>query len=114
MVKIFRVPSNGYYFFVFNSENERQTNYIRVQFHLRKAMYNVSNPVSKCSNTSGDCALDLGFFSNEKLVLELPVKDNDTLWNQEYVVLSECEPRTTLYVICVISVPLAIVLFAFQ
>lgn len=110
----YRVPSNGYYFFVFNSENEKQTNYIRVQFHLRKAMYDVSNPISKCSNQTGDCAMDLGFFSNEKLVLELPVKDHDTLWNQEFVVLSECEPRTTLYVICVLSVPLAIVLFAFQ
>ncbi|GLV40395.1 uncharacterized protein CBL_04195 [Carabus blaptoides fortunei] len=85
----YRVPSNGYYFFVFNSENEVQTNYIRVRFDLNKAMYNVSNPVAKCSNSQGNCSMDLGFFTNEKLVLELPVQDNDTLINQEFVVLSE-------------------------
>lgn len=32
----YTVPSNGYYFFVFNSENEVQDNYIRVKFDIKK------------------------------------------------------------------------------
>ncbi|XP_030765717.1 uncharacterized protein LOC115889776 [Sitophilus oryzae] len=110
----YRVPVNGYYFFVFNSENEIQPNYIRVQFHLNKAIYDLSNPVSVCKNQSETCAVDLKFFSSEKLVLELPVKENETLWNEEYIVESECEPRTALYAACVISVPVIILIFAFS
>ncbi|KAF7268423.1 hypothetical protein GWI33_018433 [Rhynchophorus ferrugineus] len=110
----YRVPVNGYYFFVFNSENEIQPNYIRVQFHLNKAIYNLSNPVSACKNQSDSCAVDLKFFSSEKLVLELPLENNDTLWNEEFIVESECEPRTALYAICVISVPVIILIFAFS
>ncbi|XP_050316122.1 uncharacterized protein LOC126750524 [Anthonomus grandis grandis] len=110
----YRVPVNGYYFFVFNSENEVQSNYIRVQFHLNKAIYNLSDPVAVCVNSSGTCEVDLNFFSSEKLVLELPVRGNDTLWNEEFIVESECEPRTALYAVCVISVPVIIILFAFS
>ncbi|XP_060525769.1 uncharacterized protein LOC132701659 isoform X2 [Cylas formicarius] len=110
----YRVPVNGYYFFVFNSENEVQPNYIRVQFHLNKAVYDVSNPIASCRNSSDVCEVDLNFFSSEKLVLELPVKENETLWNEEYIVESECEPRTALYAICVVTVPVLVVLFAFS
>jgi peptidyl-prolyl cis-trans isomerase SDCCAG10 len=91
-----------------------QTNYIRVQFHLNKAVYNVSNAVSTCMNSSETCAMDLKFFSSEKLVMELPVRENSSLWNEEFVVVSECEPRTILYAMCVIAVPVLVILFAFS
>ncbi|KAL1497533.1 hypothetical protein ABEB36_008477 [Hypothenemus hampei] len=110
----YRVPVSGYYFFVFNSENEVQPNYIRVQFHLNKAVYDLSNPVAVCVNASNVCEVNLNFFSSEKLVLELPVRGNDTLWNEEFIVESECEPRTALYAVCVIAVPVIIILFAFS
>lgn len=110
----YTVPSNGYYFFVFNSENEVQDNYIRVKFNIQKTVYNVSNSIQSCSNATKECKLPLNFFSNEKVVFELPINNNETLWNEEYVVISECEPRTAIYLICVISVPLMILFFAFQ
>lgn len=110
----YTVPANGYYFFVFNSENEVQDNFIRVKFDIQKTVYNVSNSIQSCSNATGVCRLPLNFFSNEKVVFELPMTNNETLWNEEYVVISECEPRTAIYLVCVISVPLLILLFAFQ
>lgn len=110
----YTVPSNGYYFFVFNSENEVQDNYIRVKFDIHKTVYNVSNSIQSCSNATSECKLPLNFFSNEKVVFELPMNSNETLWNEEYVVISECEPRTAIYLVCVISVPLMILFFAFQ
>lgn len=67
-----------------------------------------------CVNSSETCEVDLTFFSSEKLVLELPVRGNDTLWNEEFIVESECEPRTALYAVCVIAVPVIIILFAFS
>lgn len=110
----YTAPLNGYYFFVFNSENEVQDNYIRVKFDIKKTVYNVSNSIDSCNNATEECRLPLNFFSNQKVVFELPINSNETLWNEEYIVISECEPRTAVYLICVISVPLLILLFAFQ
>lgn len=110
----YTVPTNGYYFFVFSSENEVQDNYIRVHFNLQKTVYNVSSAVTTCNLTTNECDLPLSFFSNEKVVFELPVNDNETSWNEEYVVISECEPRTMVYLVCVLAVPLMVLLFAFQ
>ncbi|KAK6624751.1 hypothetical protein RUM44_011611 [Polyplax serrata] len=109
----YTVPTNGYYFFVFSSENEMQTNYIRVEFQFEKILYNVSNPVAACTNTTESCSLPLNFFSYERMVLEMPISQNDSMWNQEYVVVSICEPRTIVYAACVVAVPVLILLFAF-
>ncbi|KAG5872196.1 Protein of unknown function DUF4793, partial [Gonioctena quinquepunctata] len=111
---IYRVPSNGYYFFVFNSENEVQTNYVRVHFEIEKTVYNVSNPIAYCINKSESCSMDLDFFSSQKLVMELPVNENETLWNEEFIVVSECEPRTAVYAAFVLLVPILVGLFAFS
>lgn len=110
----YTVPQNGYYFFVFNSENEVQENYIRVHFNLQKTMYDVSDAVYQCNNTTDQCSLPLNFFSKQKVVFELPLKSNQSLWNEEFLVTSECEPRTIVYLICILSVPLLILLFAFH
>jgi peptidyl-prolyl cis-trans isomerase SDCCAG10 len=99
---------------VFNSENEVQTNYLRVHFELEKRMYNVSNSMAACRNSTESCSLPLDFFSSEKVVLELPVSPNESLWNEEFIVVSTCEPRTALYLSCVIAVPVLILFFAFQ
>ncbi|KRT83609.1 hypothetical protein AMK59_4208 [Oryctes borbonicus] len=110
----YTVPINGYYFFVYNSENEIQPNYIRVRFNLQKKVYNVSNPVSTCRNTTEFCAMKLSFWSDEKVVMELPVNEHEDLWNNEFVVISQCEPRTAIYIILVVSIPILIIIFAFQ
>lgn len=110
----YTVPVNGYYFFIFNSENEVQDNYIRVKFDIHKTVYDVSNSIQSCNNATDECRLSLNFFSNQKVVFELPINSNETLWNEEYVVISECEPRTVIYLVCVISVPMLILVFAFQ
>lgn len=109
-----RVPVNGYYFFVFSSENEIQPNYLRVRFELLKTVYNTSNAVHSCKNSTAECSLPLKLFSNERTVLELPLNGNESLWNAEYVVVSICEPRTSIYLICILLVPLLILAFAFH
>lgn len=111
----YRVPANGYYFFVFNSENEVQTNFINVKFDMQKTVYDVARTaLRECKNSTEKCKLSLDLFSSQKVVLELPLRDNASLWNEQFVVISECEPRTSVYVICVVAVPLLIMMFAFQ
>ncbi|KAJ0171960.1 hypothetical protein K1T71_012723 [Dendrolimus kikuchii] len=111
----YRVPANGYYFFVFNSENEVQKNYIRAKFDLQKTRYDVARTkLRECTNSTSRCDLPLDIFSSQKVVLEVPLRDNDSLWNEQFVIISECEPRTSIYLACVIAVPVLILIFAFQ
>ncbi|XP_072946425.1 uncharacterized protein [Epargyreus clarus] len=111
----YRVPANGYYFFVFNSENEVQTNFIKARFDLQKTRYDVAKTtLRECKNSTERCDLLLDMFSSQKVVLEVPLRNNDSLWNEQFVIISECEPRTSIYLACVISVPILILVFAFQ
>ncbi|XP_041971355.1 uncharacterized protein LOC121727543 [Aricia agestis] len=111
----YRVPSNGYYFFIFNSENEVQKNFIRARFDLQKTRYDVARTaLRECTNSTERCALPLDLFSSQKVVLEVPLRNNASLWNEHFLVTSECEPRTSVYLTCVIAVPLIILIFAFQ
>ncbi|CAH2058428.1 unnamed protein product, partial [Iphiclides podalirius] len=111
----YRVPANGYYFFVFNSENEVQRNFIRARFELQKTRYDVARSALRaCTNSTSRCDLPLDIFSTQKVVLEVPLRNNDSLWNEQFVIISECEPRTSIYLACVIAVPILILVFAFQ
>ncbi|CAH0714803.1 unnamed protein product, partial [Brenthis ino] len=111
----YRVPANGYYFFVFNSENEVQRNFIRARFDLQKTRYDVARTtLRECRNSTERCDLPLDIFSSQKVVLELPLRNNDSLWNEQFVIISECEPRTSVYLACAIAVPIFILAFAFQ
>lgn len=64
---LFRVTTNGYYFFIFSSENEIEQNYVRAMFNLKKVVYDVSDPVQQCTNQSQKCILPLDFLSNEQV-----------------------------------------------
>ncbi|KAJ2945019.1 hypothetical protein O0L34_g1915 [Tuta absoluta] len=111
----YKVPANGYYFFIFNSENEVQTNYIRARFDLQKTRYDVARTkLRECLNSTDRCDLSLDIFSNQKVVLEVPLINNDSLWNEQFVIVSECEPRTSIYLFCVIAVPILILVFGLQ
>ncbi|XP_022837301.1 uncharacterized protein LOC111364610 isoform X2 [Spodoptera litura] len=110
----YRVPANGYYFFVFNSENEVQRNYIRARFELQKTRYDVARTALRTCTTAARCDLTLDIFSAQKVVLEVPLRNNDSLWNEQFLIISECEPRTSIYIFCVIAVPILILVFGFQ
>lgn len=63
-----RVPANGYYFFVFNSENEVQDNHISVRFSLQKTRYDVARTaLRECRNSTDKCELPLDIFSSQKV-----------------------------------------------
>lgn len=92
-----------------------QPNFIGARFVIEKIVYDVSYPVAQCLNSTDSCSLPLGFFSSETAIVEVPVPNqNATLWNEEFVAISTCEPRTAVYLGCVLAVPLLILIFAFQ
>lgn len=110
----FRVPGDGYYFFVFNSENEIQDNFIRIHFAINKTVYDVSKPISSCLNVTGECQLPLNFWSQQTTVLEMlnPGPNSDS--GDEFIAISTCQPRSAVYAICLITAPVLFVLFSFH
>ena len=144
-----RVPADGHYFFVLGSENEVQTNFVRVRFDLDKKVYDVEKPLARCSCGSEqeqeqggpspqpqpephphpqpnlgqpqpcDCSLPLRFMSADTLVLEVPVDGAAHRSGQDHdqdhmVAVTTCEPRTALYIACVLALPALIVACAFN
>lgn len=110
---LFRVKASGYYFFIFNNENEVKNNFIHAHFAINKTVYDTSAAVASCKNESKECSLPLTFWSQERTILQLPNPSDDTLWNEEFIFVSKCEPRSLLYLICFMSIPLCLILFAF-
>ncbi|VVC29154.1 Domain of unknown function DUF4792,Domain of unknown function DUF4793 [Cinara cedri] len=110
----YKIPSDGYYFFVFNSENEIQDNFIRIHFGINKTVYDVSKPVSSCLNTTGECQLPLNFWSGQTTVLEMlrPGPSSDS--EDEFIAISTCQPRSAVYAVCLIAAPILFVLFSFH
>lgn len=61
----------------------------------------------------------IGVFSNGELifqvVIELPDDQVDEgRSSEEFILVSECQPRTSIYLICILAVPCLILAFAFQ
>lgn len=62
----FHVEERDYYYFIFGSENEKQTNSIRAKFELDKVEYQLPEPVLNCTDVQ-ECQIPLGFASSEKV-----------------------------------------------
>ncbi|XP_050538918.1 uncharacterized protein LOC126904189 isoform X2 [Daktulosphaira vitifoliae] len=110
----YKIPSDGYYFFVFNSENEIQDNFIRIHFAINKTVYDVSQSLASCLNTTGECQLPLSFWSKQTTVLEMLRAGPKSDSNEEFIAISTCQPRSMIYAICLITAPIMFVLFSFH
>ncbi|XP_052121090.1 uncharacterized protein LOC113212116 isoform X2 [Frankliniella occidentalis] len=120
----YTVPMDGHYFFILGSENEVQTNYVRVRFELDRVVYDVHGPVAECTpgapgQNATSCTLPLRFLSDDTMVLEVPVetdeeaRDNPRVHHDHVLAVSTCEPRTALYVACILALPALILTCAF-
>ncbi|ODM87270.1 hypothetical protein Ocin01_19412 [Orchesella cincta] len=109
------VNASGYYYFVFGSENEKRDNFIRGRFDLEKLEYELPEPLQNCTNVK-ECHIPFEFASSQKVVVKIPQPPPhaDDAWDRVYVAETECHPRTHLYMIFALLVPLVILLCAFQ
>ncbi|KAK3923717.1 Squamosa promoter-binding-like protein 16 [Frankliniella fusca] len=124
----YTVPADGHYFFILGSENEVQTNFVRVRFDLDRVVYDIDSPVAECSppgpdgngsSSASSCTLPLRFLSDDTLVLEVPVEAEAEegarhhAHHDHVLAVSTCEPRTALYVACILALPALILACAF-
>jgi len=84
-------------------------------------MFNMSEAQFVCRNMT-QCHMPLRFASKERVIVYLPqgmddesnssVIDTDN-WQETYLVQSECDPRTPLYLAFGLSLPVLLILCAF-
>lgn len=112
---IHNVLLDGYYYYIFYSDNDIVKNDIHVIFDIYKPTFQYLNMSdSKVCINKTECEFSVGFFSDELVIVEVPttdgLKNDDT---DSSILISVCHPRTAVYIFFPVSVLLLILLFAF-
>ena len=58
----YEVVETGFYYFIFANENEIVDNFVVANFNLQKTLFDVSEQVMNCTNTTGSCVFPLSFW----------------------------------------------------
>lgn len=75
-VSTHEVVSDGYYYYIFYSDNDFVQNDIHAVFDIYKPTYLYSNisETKGCINTT-DCSFPIQFLSDEVVIVEVPTRD---------------------------------------
>ncbi|XP_013188827.1 uncharacterized protein LOC106133590 isoform X2 [Amyelois transitella] len=106
---------DGYYYYIFYSDNDFVLNDIHSIFDIYKPTFQYVNmSESKVCINKTECEFDIEFFSDELVIVEVPTEDGLTFEDDNSSILvSVCHPRVSVYIFFPISVILMILLFAF-
>lgn len=112
---VHEVLVDGYYYYIFYSDNDFVRNDIHAIFDIYKPTFQyVNNSDSKMCVNKTECEFNVSFFSDELVIVEVPTKDGlQHVEDDISVLISVCHPRVTVYIFFPISVLLLILLFAF-
>lgn len=111
---VHNVSDDGYYYYIFYSDNDLVSNDIHVIFDIYKPTFQYVNmSASKVCVNKTECEFDVGFLSDELVIVEVPTSDGLRNDDDASILVSVCHPRVSVYVIFPIVVLLLIFLFAF-
>lgn len=115
MQAVHEVASDGYYYYIFYSDNDIRINDINAVFNIYKPTYQYANiSESKGCYNQTVCNFPLTFWSDETVIVEVPTRDGIEHEDQDFTCLvSTCHPRMTIYMIFPISVLVLIMGCAF-
>lgn len=106
MVATHEVASDGYYYYIFYSDNDNFKNDIHAIFDIYKPTYRFANSSmgKECLNQT-ECQFDISFFSNANIIVEVPTRDGIEHEADDITLLvSKCHPRMAIYMIFPIAV----------
>ncbi|KAG8226899.1 hypothetical protein J437_LFUL007813 [Ladona fulva] len=98
------ISSNGYYYYIFYSDNDRVINEVHAAFDLQKTVYEKTsnkseNPGLACVNAT-ECNFPISFLSGSIVIVEIPTRDgidrdimDEVDGPQGAVLISSCHPR---------------------
>lgn len=109
----YKVPEDGYYFYIFYSDNDLISNEFYTIFDIWKPTYEYGGYVRHCVNQT-ECSFPLTMWSDEKVVVEIPTRNGiEHEIDDVSTLVSTCEPRTSLYSLFLVAVLISILLSAF-
>lgn len=114
MVTEHLVASDGYYYYIFYSDNDFIKNGIHAVFDIYKPTYRLADSSSnECINKTY-CEFPLQFLGDENVIVEVPTRDGIEHEADDITLLtSTCKPRTGVYIIFPILVLFVIICCAF-
>lgn len=93
------VSLDGYYYYIFYSDNDDVQNDIHATFDIFKPTFEYSNFTMNCMNTT-ECIFPLNFFTNQRVIVEIPTKNGIEHEDDDIsFLLSVCEPRMSVYIV---------------
>ncbi|XP_049799115.1 uncharacterized protein LOC126234467 [Schistocerca nitens] len=98
----YKVQEDGYYHYIFYSDNDFVDNTINAVFEMFKPRFKYTNYTHACINQT-ECHFDLSFWSNEVVILEMP-HYSAIETERKFYLISSCYPRMAVYVVFPISV----------
>ncbi|XP_058820247.1 uncharacterized protein LOC131682624 isoform X2 [Topomyia yanbarensis] len=115
MVTKHEVASDGYYYYIFYSDNDYVQNDIHAVFDIYKPTFQYSNiSESKGCVNSTNCSFPILFWSDERVIVEVPTRDGIEHEEDDITFLiSTCQPRMAIYVVFPISVLFLVLTCAF-
>lgn len=111
----YQTVEDGYYYYIFYSDNDLIKNDIYAVFDMFKPTYQYANVTDnkKCFNST-ECSFPISFWSQEVIVVEVPTQDGIELEiDDSSILISTCHPRMAIYIIFPVSVLFLILCCAF-
>ncbi|XP_012274596.1 uncharacterized protein LOC105696593 [Orussus abietinus] len=98
------VAEDGYYYYIFYSDNDFVSNDIHAVFDIYKPTFQYENVTRSCINVT-HCSFSLDLLSSNRVIVELPTKDGiEQIEDDIALLVSTCQPRMSMYIIFPISV----------
>lgn len=98
------VAEDGYYYYIFYSDNDLTSNDIHAVFDIYKPTLQYENVTKACINKT-ECSFPLSITSIDRVIVEVPTRDGiDHEIDDISILVSTCVPRMGVYVIFPIAV----------
>ncbi|EFN76609.1 hypothetical protein EAI_07143 [Harpegnathos saltator] len=108
------IEDNGYYYYIFYSDNDIVSNDIYALFDIYKPTFQYENVTKSCINQT-ECSFSLNVLSPDRVIVEIPTKDGIEHDETDDIsmLISTCRPRMGAYVIFPIAIMFLILGCAF-
>jgi hypothetical protein len=104
MKTVHEVTADGYYYYIFYSDNDLVQNDIHAVFNIHKPTYQYAKHSRACYNNT-ECTFPITFWSDEIVIVEVPTRDGIEHEDDDVTFLvSSCHPRMSVYVIFPVAV----------
>ncbi|XP_018399067.1 PREDICTED: uncharacterized protein LOC108776839 [Cyphomyrmex costatus] len=108
------VEQDGYYYYIFYSDNDIVSNDIYAIFDIYKPTFQYENVTKSCVNQT-ECSFRINPLSADRVIVEIPTKDGieHNEMDDAGILISICQPRMGAYMIFPIAILLLILSCAF-